>query len=91
MKTEDSGRTKPKTKGKGETRERVTDLILFISQLRVSGTQTQRTYRLSLTQVQRGAGREGETHSAETRVIPPARGSLGLDTEEGISFHTLLG
>lgn len=33
----------------------------------------------------------GVTHTAETQVKSPAEGSLGLDTEEGISFHTLLG
>lgn len=46
---------------------------------------------LRTSAVQGGGSRQGEAPTAETQVIPPAKGSLGLDTEEGISFHTLLG
>lgn len=49
-------------------------LGLAISRLRVSGSQTWRTSKLSLTTVQRGGRREGETHTAETQVIPQLKG-----------------
>lgn len=49
-------------------------LSLAISQPRVSGSQTWRTSKLSLTTVQRGGRREGETHTAETQVIPQLKG-----------------
>lgn len=37
-------------------------------------SQTLRTSKLSLTTVQRGGRREGETHTAETQVIPQLKG-----------------
>lgn len=61
-------------KHKEEQAENETDLRLAISQPKVSGFQTLRTSKLSLTTVQRGGRREGETHTAETQVIPQLKG-----------------
>lgn len=54
--------------------ENEADLRVAISQPRASGSQTLRTSKLSLTMVQRGGRREGETHTAETQVIPQLKG-----------------
>lgn len=54
--------------------ENEADLRVAISQPRASGSQTLRTSKLSLTTVQRGGRREGETHTAETQVIPQLKG-----------------
>lgn len=61
-----SWRTGQSKKKRSRRRENETDLRLAISRPRVSGFQTLRTSRLSLTTVQREGRREGETHTAET-------------------------
>lgn len=93
IKLKNSERTDWNKKQRRPRRENETSFRPAISQPCVSGSQTLRTSRLSLTTVQRGGRREWRhTHiHCWDSGYPSAKGSLGLDTEEGISFHTLLG
>lgn len=67
------------------------DLSAAVSPPGASEGSRRRGGRLSFLSRGERERRVGVTHTAETQVKSPAEGSLGLDTEEGISFHTLLG